>query len=189
MDLDEDELRATRRMNGADKPISRNINDLTDYLINREDSIEYKTNDKNVANIEKDIKILKSYLNNSSYKESNSDFFKNGGWEIVGLDIPLAIEHLLKDYERQKQRNEEHQKINGELREQVKQLDKTNNDLRLLYRRTANKLLENGKEELAGYFLAQINEVPTFTIDDDIDYYTEYYKLKNMFNKLKSEDK
>mgnify|MGYP001851973496 CR=1 FL=1 len=60
----------------------------------------------------------------------------------------------------------------------IKELDKTNNDLRLLYRRTANKLLENGKDELTRYFLAQINEVPTFTVDEDIDYYEEYYKLK-----------
>lgn len=59
-----------------------------------------------------------------------------------------------------------------------KELDKDNNDLRRLYRRTAVKLKEKGHEEVAGYFLAQINEVPTFTIEDDIDYYTEYYKMK-----------
>ena len=83
-----------------------------------------------------------------------------------------------RELENAKKINEEHKKDNGELREKIKELDKTNNDLRLLYRRTANKLLENGKTELAGYFLAQINKVPTFTVDEDIDYYEEYYKLK-----------
>ena len=79
-DLDEDELRATREM--------------------------HKLSDKNVAS-EEDIKILNNYLKNSAYKESNSDFFKNGGWEIVDLEVPQAIEHLLQDYKRQKQINKE----------------------------------------------------------------------------------
>lgn len=67
---------------------------------------------------------------------------------------------------------------------EYKQKDKDNNDLRKLYRRTAAKLRENGKEELADYFLAQINEVPTFTVDDDIDYYEEYYKQKEKIKEL-----
>lgn len=58
-----------------------------------------------------------------------------------------------------------------------KELDKDNNDLRRLYRRTAIKLKEKGHEELADYFLAQINEVPTFVVEDDIDYYSEYHRL------------
>ncbi len=67
-------------------------------------------------------------------------------------------------------------------------LDKTNNDLRLLYRRTAKKLQENGKEELAEYFLAQIYEVPTFVVDDDIDYYKEYHKQKERITELEAEN-
>ena len=98
-DLDEDELKATREM--------------------------HKLSDKNVAS-EEDIKILENYLKNSAYKQSNSDFFKNGGWEIVDLEVPQALEHLLVDYTRQKQINEEHQKINGELREKVKELEEEN---------------------------------------------------------------
>lgn len=94
---------------------------------------------------------------------------------VIGLDMQVdvtfrekqyrALEHLIKAY---------------------KEKDKDNNDLRRLYRRTAVKLRENGKEELADYFLAQINEVPTFTVDDDIDYYTEYYKLKEENEDLKN---
>lgn len=38
-----------------------------------------------------------------------------------------------------------------------------NKNLRDLYLRTAKKLDENGKEELADYFLAQIGAVPTLS--------------------------
>lgn len=44
MDLDDDELKATRKLLGVDK-CKFDKEDLTDYLINREDSIEYKIND------------------------------------------------------------------------------------------------------------------------------------------------
>ena len=73
--------------------------------------------------INEDIKVLENYLKNSAYKEVDSNFFKNGGWEIVDLKIPLSIEHILNDYTRQKQINEEHQKENGLLREKVKELE------------------------------------------------------------------
>ena len=58
----------------------------------------------------------------------------------------------------------------------------------MLYRRTAKKLQENGKEELAEYFLAQIDEVPTFVVDDDIDYYKEYHKQKERITELEAEN-
>lgn len=48
---------------------------------------------------------------------------------IKSIDIDFFfdfIERLLQDYTRQKQINEEHQKINGELREKVKELEKEN---------------------------------------------------------------
>lgn len=80
------------------------------------------------------------------------------------------------------------QAIKNILRE-LSNLDKTNNDLRLLYRRTAKKLQENGKEELAVYFLAQIDEVPTFVVDDDIDYYKEYHKQKERITELEAENR
>ena len=79
------------------------------------------------------------------------------------------------------------QAIKNILRE-LSNLDKTNNDLRLLYRKTAKKLQENGKEELAEYFLAQIDEVPTFVVDDDIDYYKEYHKQKERITELEAEN-
>ena len=66
-----------------------------------------KTSDKNVANIEDDVKIVKRYLENSAYKESNSDFFKNGDWEIVDLEIPRAMQNILTEREQDKKRIQE----------------------------------------------------------------------------------
>lgn len=69
---------------------------------------------------------------------------------------------------------------------EYKRLDEENNDLRKLYRRTAEKLQDNGKDELARYFLAQINECPTFTVDSDVDYYEGYYSLKAKIEKIRN---
>ena len=68
-----------------------------------------KSGDKNVANIEELIQEYKTY---------------NDLDGIQDLSIYVnALENILADYTRQKQINEEHQKINGELREKVKQLE------------------------------------------------------------------
>ena len=58
-----------------------------------------KGSDENVANIEDDVRLIKRYLEDSSYKESDSDFFKNGGWEIIDLEIPRAMENILAERE------------------------------------------------------------------------------------------
>ena len=87
-----------------------------------------KGSDINVGNIEEDIEIVKSLIEDtkkslisntelSQYRKSNRTIAYK------------ALEHLLLDYERQKQINEEHQKINGELREKVKELDTKNDEL------------------------------------------------------------
>lgn len=46
----------------------------------------------------------------------------NNDYSIDNIDKE-ALENLLSDYTRQKQINEEHQKINGELREKVKKIE------------------------------------------------------------------
>ncbi len=124
-----------------------------------------KTSDKNVANIEDDVKLVKRYLENSAYKESDSDFFKNGGWEMVDLEIPKAIEHLLQDYTRQKQINEEHQKINGELREKVKELEEQ---------------VEYDKTHIYTPMTIQLNFIPKQKIKDKIE---EIEKEENLYAK------
>ena len=83
----------------------------------------YYNNDEqeNINNLFKYIgedEIYQKYINNE-LKEI-SDF------EMFCIHHCQDIEKLLKDYIRQKQINEEHQKINGELREKVKELEKEN---------------------------------------------------------------
>ena len=142
----------------------------------KEFNMSTETSDKNVAT-EEDIKILENYLKNSAYKQSNSDFFKNGGWEIVDLEVPQAIEHLLLDYTRQKQINEEHQKINGELREKVKELEKN-----------IEKISESSSnnEEL----IEKLNSGETFTVNQ-LGFIKKNYipkqKIKDKIEELKQD--
>lgn len=68
-------------------------------------------------NIEEDIKIVENYLAHSAINETDSDFFKNGGWETVDLEIPKSMQHILSDYKRVL-------KENNRLEEQV-EYDKT----------------------------------------------------------------
>ena len=78
-----------------------------------------KGSDINVGSIEEDIEILNSLLT-----------FKGKGLEYALEKKSIkAIENILQDYTRQKQINEEHQKINGELREKVKELIKEKQEL------------------------------------------------------------
>ena len=79
-----------------------------------------KTSDKNVGSIEDDVKLVKRYLENSAYKESNSDFFKNGGWEMVDLEIPKAMANILAEREQDKARIKE---LEEELEKANRQLD------------------------------------------------------------------
>lgn len=81
-----------------------------------------KGSDINVGSIEEDVDELKSIMNlrtdsGFAYSQKNT------------LSLQKAIKNVLADYTRQKQINEEHQKINGELREKVKELDTKNDEL------------------------------------------------------------
>ena len=78
-----------------------------------------KGSDINVGSIEEDVDELKSIMNlrtdsGFAYSQKNT------------LSLQKAIKNVLTDYTRQKQINEEHQKINGELREKVKELENEN---------------------------------------------------------------
>lgn len=57
--------------------------------------------------IEEDIKIVENYLAHSAINETDSDFFKNGGWETVDLEIPKSMQHILFAYKRVLKENEE----------------------------------------------------------------------------------
>ena len=81
-----------------------------------------KTSDKNVGSIEKDIKILQELMEDVELTFA--------GWvDILNEREKKALKNLIQDYTRQKEMNEEHQKINGELREKVKELDAKNDEL------------------------------------------------------------
>lgn len=85
-----------------------------------------KGNEKNVGSIEEDIEILenlKSYLNLLVYEGKDKIIYNDLLWDEKTVDCINAIENILQDYTRQKQINEEHQKINGNLREKVKELE------------------------------------------------------------------
>lgn len=71
--------------------------------------------DKNVGSMEDDIKIVKELLKGAK------DYGQYNGNKYF-----YSIENILQDYTRQKQLNEEHQKLNGELREKVKELEEEN---------------------------------------------------------------
>ena len=70
--------------------------------------------------IEEDIKIVEDYLENSAINETDSNFFKNGGWETVDLEIPKSMQHILSDYKRVLEINEVLLKENEELKEYKK---------------------------------------------------------------------
>ncbi len=87
--------------------------------------------------IKEDIKIVENYLANSAINETDSDFFKNGGWETVDLEIPKSMQHILSDYKRVLKENETYQKSdyeticleNNELREMTDRIQSEYNDL------------------------------------------------------------
>lgn len=83
-----------------------------------------KTSDENVANIER--------LNNFA----NMTFLYGNrvNLNVSGLkEIQNDIKNILSDYTRQKQINEEHKKLNGELRERVKELEEENKENKKKY--------------------------------------------------------
>lgn len=107
-------------------------------------------NDTNVGSmensIEEDIKTVENYLENSAINEIDSNFFKNGGWEIVDLEIPKSIimskENLstaeqlkveIKENFRLKNQLEnnrkEYQETYKDVREELKELKKENEEL------------------------------------------------------------
>lgn len=72
---------------------------------------------------------------------------------------------------------------------EIERLDKDNNELKRIYKNTAEHLAKIGNTELSNYFYAQIDLVPTFYVGDIIDYYEEYYKQKKIIKELELEIK
>ncbi len=99
--------------------------------------VSNKTSDKNVGSIEEDIKNLEKYIElviDKNYCECNElNVICYGKYADGSKNVASSIKNILKDYARQKQINEEHQKINGELREKVKELECENKENKKKY--------------------------------------------------------
>lgn len=104
-----------------------------------------------MINIEDDVKILKKF---NSLKVNSPFRFV----EISYPRLQKAISNILSDYTRKKQINEEHQKINGELREKVKELE------------------ENNKTQIMSPYYVKENYIPKQVVKDKIK------KLKNQIS-------
>jgi len=78
-------------------------------------------------------------------------------------------------------------KLQKDMQKEITRLNKENNDLRELYQRTYKHLYEIGNEELARYFLAQIDECPTFYVEPIVDYYEESRRLNNIIKELEKD--
>ena len=118
------------------------------------------SSDKNVINIEECINKLKEYI----------EYDKSHRIVTVYDKKPLLrdiIENLLTDYERQKQINEEHQKINGELREKVKELDNS-----------LSKMYDNDN------LINKLNEGSTFTSNQMKFIYKNFIKKQKIKDKI-----
>ena len=104
--------------------------------------VSNKTSDKNVGSIEEDINELKTLL----FQDRLTNYGKR-----------KMINYYENEITRQKQINEEHQNINGELRERIKELEE------------ANKIfaLEGSKVRLSLYI--KENYIPKQKIKDKIE--------------------
>ena len=118
--------------------------------------------DINIGSIEEDIEILDSIV------KVNKDFLYDIENQTISQKEIKALEHLLKDYTRQKQINEQYQKINEELREKIKALEE-------------NRMFKNNKVLVSRYFKLKDNSIPKQKIKDKIEeYYKKWKKIKEM---------
>ena len=141
-DLDEFELRATRMMNGADK---ENVN--LSFWIFRE--MNKKCGVENNKDIKDVITNLKRYIDSDEIytRYKNGEYTEISDFEMFCInhckDIEIVLGNLdaLCDMQRTadielkntRQINEEHQKINAELRKKVKELETKNKSYNIAY--------------------------------------------------------
>lgn len=117
--------------------------------------------------IEEDIKIVENYLANSAINEIESNFFKNGGWETIDLEIPKSMQHILSDYKRVLKENEhktekiENQKnelaILNNKQKDLKKLQNTLNSYRGQFKRQKKEIKEKDEliEKMKNYLLKE----------------------------------
>lgn len=126
-----------------------------------------KTSDENVANIE----IIENFIFE----------LKSFGLNKDTLEVANELENLLSDYTRQKQINEEHKKINGELREKVKELEEENKNLKAQHIFTRNNNATD-KEK------AELYDVIDKTIDTFLEQEKPIWQQEMTTNKMSLEE-
>ena len=100
--------------------------------------------------IEEDIKIVENYLANSAINEIESNFFKNGGWETIDLEIPKSMQHILSDYKRVLKENEH----------KTEKIENQKNELAILNNKQKDlKKLQNTLNSYRGQFKKQKKEI------------------------------
>ena len=139
-----------------------------------------------MSNIKDDIKIVKEF---NSLKVNSPFRFV----EISYPRLQKAIYNILSDYTRQKQINEEHQKINGELREKVKkieeQLEIANSKIQELEEENMQKNLEiigtkeyteaNMKEIIEKYYTANEDCILKQKVKQGLEDIEDYFERLN----------
>lgn len=128
-----------------------------------------KGSDKNVGSMEDDIKILENMI----------EEYENCSVPEIDMQVNItfrerqadAIQNILSNYRRQKEMNEEHQKINGELREQVKELECENNEMKSLFEIQASiaKELEFSEKDKMIKFRGNFYIPDTMTVNAEIE--------------------
>lgn len=76
-----------------------------------------------------------------------------------------AIENLIAAYKEQKCKADIQDVTIKNMKDFMEQLEKENSELKATYRKTAAHFNETGKEELAEYMLAQIEDIPVWVAD------------------------
>lgn len=138
-----------------------------------------KSSGINVGSIEEDIRNLEKYIElviDKNYCDCNElNIICYGKYADGSKNVANSIQNILQDYTRQKQINEEHKKINGELREKVKKLEKN-----------IEKISESSSnnEEL----IEKLNSGETFTVNQ-LGFIKKNFipkqKIKDKIEKLK----
>lgn len=93
-----------------------------------------KDNDINIGSIKDDVEKAKELIQ----KMRNKRVIQVRETWNDDYGYIKALENIVSDYTRQKQINEEHQKLNGELREKVKELEEENKNLKAQHIFTRN---------------------------------------------------
>lgn len=146
MDLDEQELKATRKLHRLDKY------DDTDYLINREESIEYKISDTNDDSIKEDI------MSEEAFNELIDNF------EIVNTLTEYGRKAIKQNVKNLQKRIKELEEENGILEFQNKQVENYVKELKKYNKTVSDRIVEYKKNSISKQKVKDLIENETINI-------------------------